>query len=1038
MAPKISHRDLLSIHQDRLENHQANINDLITNTLRNPLKEHLDIAGYDIKNARRIQTSNSLQVGTSATIGNSIIVNENIALGGNITDLNGDVLTFGGGGGGGGGGATTEEAQAITSNTAKISEISGNIITLAAARIVNNAQQTFAQLLTEQPNRFTKVAVSATSSQIVIEWNYADIIPTNESIRKLAQGPNLKSRCLPYINEIHIQIKGNVTGPNAGSNGEWVECEKIVIGSDKDYNTDVSRTITLTKTPIEFKDESAKKNILSKTDPFEVRIFGVNDGSGNIPNIDARALVIDEISSGVDLAFATPSPPSAPVFIEDKGKFTEVVSGNEKHFLRADFKVVQTESGVTGSAARVDDYKTTFTENVAVGQSSLRSGYFTLGSHTGNVSGNLIDIADNDSFTVDIGNSITSLRAGTKYNYTVTVTNNISTTDSSPASEVSPFTMLPGSDVDISLNLAHSTTLTSVTSPTFSNNVIYLNENIQDKTQFNLSNTSDQTFEITKPYTTDQETDTNGFGKFVDNFNSLVSISLKIDNVTKETILFNGFNETSQEVGDPSGNHGTTYFDAASIQDMYPTDVNNKGFRLSGTVRLKDIDSSNIGSAQSAPHKLQYVYERDSAVTPTPAPDLTEVEHDVYVDNLSGSPNLSVATATTDSITVNSIKYCMGIPSVENFTVNLERNYTNINSGFQFIRGDKLIGSVQTILNVSWSSTDFTSDPNITGEYTHDYTSSNKYYTSPQDFPNTGDANNLTITETANSLVGTTTSTTNNISANHYYDNGSFSREVDGTLTPKLDLSAVNVYEIKDATELAKLGSDLGDIDISGYTDHSVLSQPHTLLYINGGFRTNESVTGGYPNVNNYTWDVNVPNKYNSGNDAYGISGVQNDASGYKWIVFRIDATGDYVKTASNNSGGSSRPYIDVPKFLNDNGLGNINSTISTGFGIQNAIGFIRINATRNGQAPGHQIGRFTSEVNTSNPNLIWYAGQNPTTISLDTLLHQTNGINYGARIDTGQYTVDNNWGVECPAQSNFNSNDIDIFIGLKNKISLP
>lgn len=102
MAPKIGHRDLLSIHQDRLEHHQANLNELTTNALRNPLREHLDISGFDIKNARRIQTSNSLQVGTSVTVGNSITINENIALGGNIMDLDGNVLTFGGGGGGGG------------------------------------------------------------------------------------------------------------------------------------------------------------------------------------------------------------------------------------------------------------------------------------------------------------------------------------------------------------------------------------------------------------------------------------------------------------------------------------------------------------------------------------------------------------------------------------------------------------------------------------------------------------------------------------------------------------------------------------------------------------------------------------------------------------------------------------------------------------------------------------------------------------------------------------------------------------------------
>lgn len=97
MDPRIGHRELLSLHQNRLEHHQVNLNELTTNALRNPLREHLDISGFDIKNARRIHTSNSLQVGTTVTVGNSIIINQNIALGGNITDLDGNVLTFGGG-----------------------------------------------------------------------------------------------------------------------------------------------------------------------------------------------------------------------------------------------------------------------------------------------------------------------------------------------------------------------------------------------------------------------------------------------------------------------------------------------------------------------------------------------------------------------------------------------------------------------------------------------------------------------------------------------------------------------------------------------------------------------------------------------------------------------------------------------------------------------------------------------------------------------------------------------------------------------------
>lgn len=104
MTPRIGHRELLSLHQDRLDQHQANLNELTTNALRNPLRENLNANGHDIKNVRKITTSNSLKVGTSVTVGNSITSNGDIAVGGNITNLNGDILLPNGGSGGGGGG----------------------------------------------------------------------------------------------------------------------------------------------------------------------------------------------------------------------------------------------------------------------------------------------------------------------------------------------------------------------------------------------------------------------------------------------------------------------------------------------------------------------------------------------------------------------------------------------------------------------------------------------------------------------------------------------------------------------------------------------------------------------------------------------------------------------------------------------------------------------------------------------------------------------------------------------------------------------
>ena len=123
----------------------------------------------------------------------------------------------------------------------------------------------------------------------------------------------------------------------------------------------------------------------------------------------------------------------------------------------------------------------------------------------------------------------------------------------------------------------------------------------------------------------------------------------------------------------------------------------------------------------------------------------------------------------------------MGIPSVEKFTVNLKRNYGNINSSYGFIPGNKRIGRISSIDHTSWSPVDYIltqAQISSTGNYSNDYTSTNKYYTTSKN-----ESSSLYITEYAYSLIGTTTSTSNNISVNHYFDDASFTRR-NGNLTP--------------------------------------------------------------------------------------------------------------------------------------------------------------------------------------------------------------------------------------------------------------
>ena len=82
---------------------------------------------------------------------------------------------------------------------------------------------------------------------------------------------------------------------------------------------------------------------------------------------------------------------------------------------------------------------------------------------------------------------------------------------------------------------------------------------------------------------------------------------------------------------------------------MYSSDNDNKGFRLKGTVRLKNINIANIGNAQSAAHTLQYTYERHTDVGPATTGSI----YNVYIDDLSGDP--TIAVDGTDSLTVTSV-----------------------------------------------------------------------------------------------------------------------------------------------------------------------------------------------------------------------------------------------------------------------------------------------------------------------------------------------------------------------------------------------
>ncbi len=767
---------------------------------------------------------------------------------------------------------------------------------------VNGSSQTFAQLMTEQPNKFNQDgSTTVTSSNITIDWIYTDIIPTDTNLRKFAQGSTVKSRCLPYIKEIRIDIKGTVTGTHSSQNDTWINHTILNINTSQDYNTTSAlKTIQFTKTAPGNIDNSAILNILGKTDTFYVRIYGVNDSTNDYPNVSTRAL---EIST----AFLAAAPPSQPLFQSNGSKYNT----SNAHHLVSNFKVAYTENNVSSSTAVIDDYNTTFSEGT-----TTRSGYFSQSAHNGTYGTTLSNIQKNTNFPIQVGNA--NLRAGTKYNYTITVTNNISSTNSAAsASQTSLFTRLPSSNsIETSLTLTEGTTKTSVSTSSLDNSsVIYL---ITSSSEFTPTSVVDQVIEITDPYSDGQEDTTQGYGKYVDDTDDLVTVGLKIDNSTVESIIFNGFKTTSgEEAAGTITQSDTTYFNTATIADMY-SDVNNKGFRLKGTVRLKNIAASNIGSAKTTAYSLQYTYSRAAAVGSGGG---NSGSYNIYIDNLTVDPTIGVTG--TDSATVTSVKHCMGIPSVEKISISLARSYTNINTTNKFVVGNRQIAEITSIQNTSWASDIHTiakADIVTTGVYTKTYAKIDQYYNTNVNGGTNNSNTSLTITESATSLKGKTDSTSNNLIVDHFYDHSSFTRS-GSTLTPKLSLT--DIYQITNTTELAKLNTNVGGIGTTQFSSHGTAAKAWTLLYINGNFKTNAAFT--YPDTGDYVWNDVTITSYTSGTSAYSTTGVAANSNGYKWIVLKLTKTSTQEDSGNSFSAGYRFMGTNYDIYRNDDNINYLN-----------------------------------------------------------------------------------------------------------------
>jgi len=825
--------------------------------------------------------------------------------------------------------------------------------------IINNRNQSFYDLITQQPQLFTKNAsytdgYSNTTKVINLYWTYDDILAKISKSSELAylNFDTSYKKILPNIDKVYIDVSsGSIT------NG-WARYNTINITNN--YNTNAYKSITITRKETAPSGNAAVTTLLAATPlvNFDVRVYGENSGA-NYPTVETRSLIYSQI------AFKEAKAPGQPLFI------SKSINSFDQITLTYNFNYPET--GDATSPGLLSQTQTKYTQS-----DTLSSTAYPLVQTIANDNETDENVAGGSNFTVVLN----GLRAGTKYNFLTRVQNDLSIqysiSDTSwnnvPSTEFpydsngpTQYTTLPSSGAYTTTGpttLTYSNTNNITTSTLSNTNVIYVN--IGNSDIITPTNSAAQSFQITNPSAA--SSDTYGYGKWIDNLTNLVQVTAYVDDSPKQVLSYNGFTPSA---GTKTGTAtigtsitGVNYFSTPGQSDIYSGNSQTQGFRLYGTTQLLPIATANIqaaiGQARSTPYQLKLGVTRDSAKVGGSA--TISATSAIYVDNLSLDPTFT----STNTPTVLSVVWTMGIPSVKKYKIDCARTYNNINSTTGFIRGDRKLSDFTGITsssNTASASSGFTTGTisiaqnaiQSNGTYIYDaiaFSSGTSnalqslHYTSAILSTST----TLTVSETAYSLKTGNSGLANNttVSVSHHFDMTSYNN-YGNSLTTKLTLT--DIYEITDAT-ISKLNSDLGGLGVIAYTDHTLIIKDWTLLYYSGKFQTNSTVT--YPNVTSYTWNgLSGSYTYNAGANGLDLTGSQvSSGTRYKWVGFKLNKSsntqysfnGTTYNVLLNNE---SNKYLSLKAMLSDSGLFN-SATITALFNYANtdAIGFCRATKT--------------------------------------------------------------------------------------------
>jgi hypothetical protein len=915
--------------------------------------------------------------------------------------------------------------------TAAINDLSTNIFNKLN---ISDKKQTFFEMLTQQPATFSPSGeITATAGDVNINWTYDNILANtdNTTLAKLAFQNTLKQKNLPFIDSITIEISGNIsTGNNSYDNNsnQWITFTTGIwpktFSNTEDYNTTQYKTLTIDKVSQEQANSNSINNILSKTDPFDVRIYGSNYAE-DVPTVDNRSLYF------YDLSFVTALAPSIPQFSTENA----ISSDNSITF---NYYVQETELNAPASNGVLIDASNTYFDFESTSSTVAGTAVTNTNIQTNT---NISNVAKDTNYSI----SINSLKAGTKYKFFTAARNNLTSTtsySSNSSTITSSFTRTPSSSgsTPASSWFNPTTYAYKISTPTGGswtgddlNNTYACYLNKSNNSSLSMLN-STRTFEVSLPYSSTQQNTQGGFGKFIDNSSNLTEITFSIDGTEKQEILYGGFG-VNPTLTNKNGNT-VNYFSSPTMVDPHNNNSKRKGFRLNGSFGLIDILHSNINVPSTTGYSLNYAFDKHSDV----GGNSVSKTFKVYIDELAGNP--TITKSGTETYLTN-ISYCMGIPSAQTFDISFARVYNNVNSQYQYTRyhtsspAGITVGLIYSVSKTNRSSSNYSGKINIgrgdivsNGTYSFnssdiDTKTSNRfrdiYFTQTVGMPtssNDSPGDSLSINERSFNLNGEENTNTS-LSFTYYCDYSSFNKSSSRITTPILSIT--NVAEI---TDMTVFNSQLNTISTSSISNHEQLMNDWTLLFIEGKFKSNQAQR--YPNVAGYTWtkppgEGNFTSQltYNSGGVAYYTNGsTTGSGNKYKWIAFKFTESNATTTTVA----GIQYTYLNVYNLLSQNYyfsstiLGYLKNSSNS-----NVLGFIQ--QSYNGSARIGNLSRGYS------PSAIWYSQDAGDTF--DNIFEGENKSNYGCVFEQSS----SSWGPILDTTNG--ATDITIYIGFNNDVSL-